>query len=256
MTSDANAADTSLEGLSAAPTTSETPTATPRSIADLTLDMEVKGKVAKVELAGAFIDLGLERPGFLHISQLSTERVNNVTDVVKEGDDVTAYIQDIKNGRISLTLIRPPQFSWRKLTEMIGATVHGKVVRLEKFGAFVDIGAERPGLIHVSELSDEYVGSPEAVVSTGDTVEARIIGVDPNKRQIDLSMKSTIVEVTTEAEEETGEELTAMAFALRRAMEQSDKDDKRRRRDKKNSKTHSQSDILNRTLQMQSDKKN
>lgn len=252
MTSDANAADTSTEGLSAAPPTSATPTATPRSIADLTLDMEVKGKVAKVELAGAFIDLGLERPGFLHISQLSTERVNNVTDVVKEGDDITAYIQDIRNGRISLTLIKPPQFSWRKLEQMVGETVYGKIVRLEKFGAFVDIGAERPGLIHVSELSDEYVGSPEAVVSTGDTVEARIIGVDANKRQIDLSMKSAVVEVAHEAEEDN-DDLTAMAFALRRAMEQSDKDDKRRRRDKKN-RDDRQGDILSRTLQMQSKK--
>lgn len=254
MTSDANAAENPVEGLTAAPPTSATPTATPRSIADLTLDMEVKGKVAKVELAGAFIDLGLERPGFLHISQLSTERVNNVTDVVKEGDEIVAYIQDIKSGRISLTLIKPPQFSWRKLEQMVGDTVQGKVVRLEKFGAFVDIGAERPGLIHVSELSDEYVGSPEAVVSAGDTVEARIIGVDSNKRQIDLSMKSATTQVVQEPEEQ-GEELTAMAFALRRAMDQSEKDDKKRRRDKKN-RAHGQADILARTLEMQSTKKN
>lgn len=219
----------------------------PHSIADLTVKMEVKGKVVKTDLAGAIVDLGLAQTGFLHISQLSTKRVNNVTDVVKEGDEVTAYVLEVdtKRNRVSLTLIKPPALTWPELKAKVGQLVQGTVVRLEKFGAFVDIGAERPGLVHVSELTDEYISSPEAVVSVGDEVEAKIIGIDPQKKQIDLSMKSAsqVVEIEEEDEEE---QLTAMALALRKAMGGADREKKRR--NKRDRASEVQSDIIARTL--------
>jgi small subunit ribosomal protein S1 len=222
------------------------------SIADLTTKMEVRGKVVKVDLAGAMVDLGLEQPGFLHISQLSTKRVNNVIDVVKEGDEVTAYVLELdkEKGRIILTLIKPPALTWAELREMANKVVKGTVVRLEKFGAFIDIGAERPGLVHVSELADEYVGSPDAVVKVGDQVEVKIIGVDLNKKQIDLSMKS-FAHVIEDEEEDGEEELTAMAIALRRAMSMSEDQRGKKRRDKKEKVGGVQAEILARTLQMQ-----
>ncbi len=231
-------------------TTTDNPT--PSSIADLAPKMELQGKISKIELAGAFVELGIDRPGFLHISQLnSTKRVNNVTDEVNVGDEVTVYVLDVdkERGRISLTRIKPPTFLWNELGRMVNQVVPGRVVRVEKFGAFVDIGAERPGLVHVSELSDEYVGSPDSVVEEGQDVEVRIIGVDTKKKQIDLSMKTVTAPIFEEEDLEESEELTAMEIAWRRAQENAAKSKKRRKG--KDRRSEQQSDILARTLQMQ-----
>jgi small subunit ribosomal protein S1 len=124
------------------------------------------------------------------------------------------------------------------------------VAKIEKFGAFVEIGAERPGLIHISELASYRVEEVSEIVKAGDEVEVKVIGVDPRKRQIKLSIKA--LEVDEPVEEETDETpLTAMQIALQRAMGDSapadprgshlrSKDRDRQRRD--------QEDILSRTL--------
>jgi ribosomal protein S1 len=229
-----------------------------KSIADLKPKLELQGKIVKTELYGAFVDLGLDRHGLLHISQLSDKRVNNVTDVVKEGDTVTVYVLDVdkKQGRVSLTLIRPPAYTWDELK--VGAVVNGTVVRVESYGAFIDIGAERPGMVHVSELSDEYVSSAESVVKPGQEVQAKVIGIDRRKKQIDLSIKALEAEATRyEEEDEPGEELTAMAMALRKAMggalpAKSAKEEKRRKKDK--ARDSQQDEILTRTLQHHRDR--
>lgn len=66
----------------------------------------------------------------------------------------------------------------------------GKVTRLETFGAFVGIGAEREGLVHISELSHNYVKHPSEVVNVGDEVQVKVLGFNRRKRRIDLSMKA------------------------------------------------------------------
>ena len=262
MTSDATVenvetSETEIESpktvVETAPAT-ETKVETPNSIADLALKMNLKGKVSKITLSGAFIDIGVERVAFLHISQLSTKRVNNVTDVLKEGDEVSVYVLDVNQteAKVMLTMIKPPALTWGELKQKLGQNVTGTVIRVEKFGAFVDIGAERPGLIHVSELSEEYVGSPTEVVEVGAEVEARIIGVDEKKRQIDLSIKAIATTfVEEEEEEEEDESLTAMAVALRKAMGSSDNSKKRRKKDKM-TKREKQDEILARTLNTRS----
>ena len=203
-------------------------------------------------MAGAFVDIGLEFPGFLHISQLSEKRVKNVTDVVNEGDPVTVYVMDINHSkkRVSLTLIKPPALLWSELSTMVNKSVEGTIVRIEKFGAFVDIGAERPGLIHVSELADEYVGSPESVVNVGDEITARIIGVNIGKKQVDLSLKAMHAAVIEEEDEDEEEPMTAMELAMRRAM---NREKKKARRGKSTSRRNEQAEIIARTLQSQRD---
>jgi predicted RNA-binding protein with RPS1 domain len=74
------------------------------------------------------------------------------------------------------------------------------VVRLEKFGAFVEIGAERPGLIHISEMAHGYVRQPSDVVNEGDEVEAQVIDVNRKKKQIKLSLKALQPEPVKEEE--------------------------------------------------------
>src|SRR5512147_1027494 len=146
----------------------ETNTNAPKSLNDLAPKMELRGTVKRIELFGAFVDIGVGQDALLHISQLGKPNVRNVEDVVKVGDEVTVYVLkvDPSTNRVALSLVKPADFTWDDLKE--GQIINGKVVRVESYGLFVDIGAERPGMIHVSELSDEYVGSPSDIAKVGD----------------------------------------------------------------------------------------
>jgi small subunit ribosomal protein S1 len=81
-----------------------------------------------------------------------------VEDVVKEGQAVEVWVKRVRKDRIELTMIEPLAFEWKEIQPDL--IVKGRVVRLETYGAFVDFGAERPGLIHVSELTHGYVKTP------------------------------------------------------------------------------------------------
>lgn len=197
----------------------ESPSSTPRSLADLQPKMRLEGTVAKLEMFGAFVDVGLGQPGLVHISMLSRARVNRVEDVVREGQAVEVWVQRVDPGRnrLELTMIPPVQVEWKDLAP--GKRLRGKVVRLEKFGAFVDIGADRPGLVHVSEMSREYVRDPAEVVKVGAEIDVAVIEVDRTKRQIRLSMKAADEEPAAPVEEEAEPPVpTAMELALRQAM--------------------------------------
>lgn len=224
----------------------------PGSIAELETGMELQGTVKRIELFGAFVDIGVGHDGLLHISQLGRPNVRNVEDVVKPGETITVYVLRVEpdTGRIALSLVKPPAMPWDDLKE--GSTVKGTVVRLEKFGVFVDIGAERPGMIHVSELSDNYVSSPSDVVKVGDTVEARIIKINSKKRQIDMSLKKAEEPVEAVASDEPEEAVpTAMELALRQAMDGKEGARSRREnrdRDRREKIMRQQEDIISRTL--------
>lgn len=215
--------------------------ATPERAANIDLN-EIKrktrftGTVVKTTLAGAIVDIGLDTPGVVHISQLQKEPVNRVEDVVHVGQSVDVWVRrvDPNKRRIDLTMIEPLALEWREIEK--GMVVKGKVSRLEKFGAFVDIGAERPGLVHISELTHDYIRNPAEVVKEGDEIEVKVLGVNRRKKQIKLSKKaleekpvkvarSALKEKEKEKEtvEAPGEKEkttpTAMEAALREAME-------------------------------------
>jgi small subunit ribosomal protein S1 len=232
----------------------------PTTIEEVTPKMELKGTVKKIDLYGALVDIGVGRLGLLHISQLSEGHVKNVADVLNEGDEIAVWVQDVdrKKGRINLTMIKPPLVTWKDIET--GGVFTGVVVRVEKFGAFVDIGAERPGLVHVSELAKGYVGDPSEVVSIGDEVEVKVIGVNRRKRQIDLSVRALDEPAKMEVapDETTDEKLpTAMELALRQAMESSGMkmpapSGKNKRRNKRSKRQTDREDIFARTLQQHS----
>ncbi len=158
--------------------------------------MQYTGKVTKISLAGALVDIGTEQPAVMHISQMvptkEGEQIRKVEDILTTGQEITCWVRKVRDNRVELTMIKPLELDWRDIKP--GMTVSGTVVRLEKFGAFVEIGAERPGLVHVSELAHEYVRTPGDVVKEGEEVQAQVLEVDRRKKQIKLSLKSLLPE--------------------------------------------------------------
>ena len=127
----------------------------------------------------------------LHVSQMispSEEPIHNVGEVLAVGQEIEVWVKRVRDERIELTMIRPLGLEWREIKT--GLVVKGSVVRLETFGAFVEIGAERPGLIHISEMAHGYVKTPSDVLKDGDEIEAEIIDFNRKKKQIKLSMKA------------------------------------------------------------------
>jgi small subunit ribosomal protein S1 len=210
-----------------------------QSIGEIKRKTHFTGTVVKTTLAGAVINIGLDTPGVVHISQLQAEPVNRVEDVLQPGQTVEVWVHRVvpKKNRIELTMIKPLEFDWRDLQKDM--VVKGKVTRLEKFGAFVEIGAERPGLVHISEMTHDYIKDPSDVVKEGDEIEVKVLEVNRQKRQIKLSMKALEeppvkevketkaakpVEHHVQAEAVEPKEdpvPTAMEAALRQAMERS-----------------------------------
>jgi small subunit ribosomal protein S1 len=195
---------------------------------DLMKKDRVTGKVVKTSLAGVVVDLGSGKLGVVPISQMGKGGVRNLEGSLKEGEEITAWVSRLTDsGRIELTLVEPLTYEWRDLKPEM--TVSGRVSKLEKFGAFVDIGAERPGLLHVSELAREYIKSPEDKVKVGDEIQVKVLEVDRRKKQIKLSMKALLPEprkidkmlspVEEPAEEPEKPVPTAMEVALRKAMD-------------------------------------
>ena len=233
---------------------------------------KLSGKVLKTTLAGALIDVGQSVPGVIHISQLSEDSINKVEDVVKEGQTVEVWVRRVKKDRIELTMIKPLTLEWKEIEpEMV---VKGKVVRLEAYGAFVDIGAERPGMVHVSELAHGYVKTPGEIVKEGDEVEAKVLEVNRKKKQIKLSMKAleAVVEELKpakredkkpqgkrgprkevaeayEPEESKEPELTGMQIAWQEALNKANADKSFKVKRVKSDQSQEREDILNRTLE-------
>jgi small subunit ribosomal protein S1 len=242
-------------------------------LSTVTLEPKTKlsGKVLKTTLAGALVDVGQPLPGVIHISQLSTEPVNKVEDVVKEGQVVDVWVRRVKKDRIELTMVQPLALDWKEIEpDMV---VKGKVVRLEAYGAFVDIGAERPGMVHVSELAHGYIKTPSEIVKEGDEVEAKVLDVNRKKKQIKLSMKALEPEVEEfkpakketkkpgkrgpkkdqvdfEVQEEPKEpELTAMQMAWQEALNKANADKAYKIKRAKSAASKEQEDLLDRTMQ-------
>ena len=229
-----------------------TPTThSPLSLGDVEPKMQIEGVVKQIQLAGAIVDVGLEEcDALLHISQIRRRRVNNVRDALEEGQNVSVWVRNVdkENARLDVTMIKPAELDWNEIA--VGQTYNGKVVRIEKFGVFVDIGAERPGLVHISELSHDYVKTPGDVVSKSEVVEVKVIGVNRQKNQIDLSMKATTATPMAQiAASEPEEDMpTAMAVALQRALAETEEDESSASRRASGRRTEEQDDIIKRVL--------
>ncbi len=172
-----------------------TVTVPPRKVVKtLHVGQEVQGTIKRVTEFGAFVDIGVGRDGLVHISEMAPGRVGKATDIVKQGDNVTVWIKELdrEKNRISLSMIAPGTRTVRDLQE--GDIVTGTVTRMERYGAFVDIGVGRDGMLHVKEMGRGYVEKPEDVVNVGDEIQVQVVGIDRRRGRIDLSMKELLPE--------------------------------------------------------------
>jgi ribosomal protein S1 len=229
----------------------------PAPVGDLKPKMQLEGVITKIELYGAMVELDGSHTGWLHISRIREEPVNRISDVLSEGQQVTVWVHrvDPKTKRVDLTMMAPLGVTWDEMRR--DQLYPGTITRVEKFGVFVDIGAERPGLVHVSEMARGYVGDPSQIAKVGDQVQVKIKDFDRRKKRIDLSMKDAEAQAeAADAEDgDEGESLpTAMEIALREAMAGARKAERGAagRNKKQRSDRQEQEDILQRTLQQRS----
>ncbi len=144
----------------------------------------------------------IRKYGRFEISELSWDHVNHPSDMLSEGDKVNTQVLEVDKGdrRISLSIKQAQKDPWHEFQDLysVGSKVKGEISEIKEFGAFIKITSDVEGLIHVSELSKEKVSDPEDVVEVGEEVEAKIIGINDEKRQVRLSIRIL-------QEEESGE---------------------------------------------------
>lgn len=152
----------------------------------------LSGKVTKIVDFGAFIDLGgIE--GLLHISEMSWGRIGHPSEVLEERQDIEVKVLgvDKDNERISLGLKQLLADPWEEFAEKHyeGEIVEGKITKIVDFGSFMEIEKGIEGLIHISQLSEKHVKTPDEIVTVGEEREAKIINIDPEQKRVGLSLK-------------------------------------------------------------------
>jgi small subunit ribosomal protein S1 len=152
-----------------------------------------EGAVKNITDFGAFIDLG-GLDGLLHITDMSWGRVGHPSEVVEIGKALDVKVLDIDwdRERISLGLKQLLPYPWTDIDKKypVGARVHGKVVSITNYGAFIELQKGVEGLVHISEMSwTRNVRHPSKLVGIGDEIEAVVLKVDPEDEKISLGMK-------------------------------------------------------------------
>lgn len=156
----------------------------------------VTGEVTKITDFGAFIKLEEGIEGLAHVSELDWGHVAHPKDVLQEGETIEVKVLNVdpRERRISLSVRELKPNPWRQFLEQwsIDEIVEGEITEIKDFGAFMRITEDVDGLIHVSEISDQRISTPNEVLSIGDKVQAKIIGINEEKKQVRLSMRNLL----------------------------------------------------------------
>ena len=155
----------------------------------------IEGRVRNLTDFGAFIEVEEGIDGLVHVSDISQRRIKHPSEALKKGDLVTAVILniDVDNHRLSLGIRQLEPDAWNTFfqTHSVGDTVTGQVIRHAPFGIFVELEDGIEGLCHISELDDVDQDNPEDRFKVGDSIELRIIRLNPDERRIGLSWSAT-----------------------------------------------------------------
>jgi len=191
----------------------------------------IEGNVRNLTSYGAFVEIEEGIDGLLHITDMSwTKKVTHPSEVVKKGDKVQCVVLSVdkEKKRIALGMKQLTPDPW--LDEIankyhIGDLLSGFVTKTTSFGVFVKLEDDLEGLLHISELSETKIDSPEEVLRPGMKVEVRVIRVDIEERKIGLSFVHADFEendaIQTQIEEDNASGRTAQVAAERAAAEAS-----------------------------------
>jgi small subunit ribosomal protein S1 len=170
------------------------------------------GVVSSIVNFGAFVDIGGGVDGLVHVSELSWKHVDHPSEVVSVGQEVDVEVLDVdlERERVSLSLKATQEDPWREFERkhQTGEVIAGQVTKLVPFGAFVRVGEGIEGLVHISELADQHVESPERVVQVGQEVRVKVVDVDVSRRRISLSIRRVAEEPEPVPEPEIQAEAT------------------------------------------------
>lgn len=151
-----------------------------------------KGIVSGLRDFGAFVDLG-GADGLIHISELAWHRVKHPREVLRVGQEVEVYVLrlDQEGRRIGLSLKRLQPNPWSQVDEMyhVGQIVEGVISRVTQFGAFVSMEPGIEALLHASQIADPAPENPADLLRDGQTIQARIISIEPHRQRLGLSIR-------------------------------------------------------------------
>ncbi len=179
----------------------------------------IEGRVRNLTNYGAFIEIEEGIDGLLHVSDMSwTKKVAHPQEIVKKGQKVRAVVLsvDADKKRVALGMKQLEEDPWvREIPEKFhpGDIVKGAVTKLTNFGVFVEIDHDLEGLLHISELSDAKIETPEQLVKVGQTVNVVVLRVDLDERKIGLSLKRVPPEYNPELFKSPEEKAAAEAAA-------------------------------------------
>lgn len=163
----------------------------------------IEGTVQRLTDFGAFVDIG-GIDGLVHISQLSHSHIDKPSDVVEEGQKVTVKVLGIDrdNERISLSIKETLPGPWADVTNNVkpGDVLDGVVKRLVSFGAFVEIQPGVEGLVHISQISNKHIGTPQEVLEENQEVKVKVLDINESEKRISLSIRE--LEETSKASKE------------------------------------------------------
>lgn len=161
---------------------------------DLKEGQVLEGTVQRLTQFGAFVDVG-GVDGLVHVSEIAWNHVDKPADVLSEGDKVKVKVLkvDPEKGKISLSIKAAQPGPWDTAAEQFhtGDIVSGEVRRLVNFGAFVEIAPGVEGLVHISQISHKHIGTPHEVLKEGQTVQVKVLDVNPSEKRVSLSIKET-----------------------------------------------------------------
>lgn len=152
----------------------------------------LEGKVQRIASFGAFVDIG-GVDGLVHISQLSHEHVEKVSDVVTEGQQVQVKVLSVDRDseRISLSIKDTLPGPWDAIEENApkGSIHTGKVKRLVSYGAFVEVLPGVEGLVHISQIAHKHIATPHEVLTEGEEVQVKVLEANKADKRLSLSIK-------------------------------------------------------------------
>ncbi len=153
----------------------------------------LKGTVKNITDFGVFVDLG-GIDGLLHLSDISWGRIEHPSELFRVGDEIEVMVlkYDKKSGKVSLGYKqkKPDPWSFVEDKYKVGDVITGRVINIVEYGIFVELEEGVEGLVHLTELSWQKNIKPQDVAKVGDTIQAKIVGIDFEKRRINLSLRA------------------------------------------------------------------